>query len=157
MIVEIDAKQLVVKNSWSIAPGEEPTGLAFDAKHNRLFSVCSNKLMMVLDASSGKVLSSLPIGEGCDGVEFDADKKCIYTSNGGDGSITVIKQESADVYKVIQTLITKPGAKTLALSNKTHQLFTPAGNFGEKPAATAENPRPKKPVLINSFELLICE
>jgi len=156
-ITVIDATTLKIKNVWSIAPGEEPTGLALDLKTNRLFAVCGNKLMAVVNGEDGKVITTLPIGEGCDGVVFDAEKKCIYASNGADGTITVVKEESENKFKVIETIITQKGAKTIAFSQKTHQLFLPTAEFGEKPQATKENPHPRPSIKANSFTVLVIE
>ena len=156
-ITVIDASTLKIKNVWPITPGEEPTGLAFDSKTNRLFSVCGNKLMVVVNGENGKVITTLPIGEGCDGVAFDAEKKCIYASNGADGTITVVKEESENKFKVIETIATQKGAKTITLSQKTHQLFLPSAEFGEKPQVTKENPHPRPSIKPNSFVVLVIE
>jgi len=156
-ITVIDATTLKIKNVWSIAPGAEPTGLAFDSKTNRLFSVCDNLLMIVVDAANGKVIAQLPIGEGCDGVVFDSEKKYIYASNGGDGTITVVKEENENTFKVIETVTTQKGAKTIALSKSTHRLFLPTAEFGEKPPATKENPRTRPAIKPNTFVVLVVE
>jgi DNA-binding beta-propeller fold protein YncE len=156
-IIVIDAVTLKIKNVWSVSPGEEPTGLAFDSKENRLFSVCDNKLMIIVNSENGKVVSTVPIGEGCDGVVFDADKKYIYASNGGDGTITVVKKENENSYKVVETIITQKGAKTIALNKSTHQLFLPTAEFEEKPNSTKESSHSKLPIKPNSFRVLVIE
>lgn len=119
---EIDPVAMKVLKTWSIAPGEEPSGLAFDKVNNRLFSVCSNKLMAVSDAVSGKVITTSPIGEGCDGVAFDPATKRIFASC-GEGIISVIQQESADTYKPLENIPTQPGARTITVDKSTHHLF----------------------------------
>ena len=121
-LCEIDPVAMKVIKIWSIAPGEEPSGLAFDKANNRLFSVCSNKLMVVSDAISGKVIATAPIGDGCDGVAFDPATRRIFASC-GEGIITVIQQESADKYKVLENITTQPGARTITVDDATHHLF----------------------------------
>ena len=155
-IKTIDTKSLEVMESWSITPGEEPTGLAIDLTSNRLFSVCGNNLMIVVDAANGKVIKSLPIGEGCDGVAFDSDRKLAFSSNGA-GTITVVKENSANDFSVVQTVTTQKGARTITLNNKTHQLYLSSAEYGAKPAATTENPKPKSPIITNSFAILVVE
>ncbi len=155
-IKTIDTKSLEVMASWSITPGEEPTGLAIDLTSNRLFSVCGNKLMIVVDAANGKVIKSLPIGEGCDGVAFDSDRKLAFSSNGA-GTITVVRENSANDFSVVQTVSTQKGARTITLNNKTHQLYLSSAEYGAKPAATTENPKPKSSIIPNSFAILVVE
>ncbi|MDX2067802.1 MAG: YncE family protein [Haliscomenobacter sp.] len=121
-IAVIDTKSLKVVKEWPVSPGEEPTGLAFDAKNYRLFSVCSNRKMVVLDSKTGKVVQTLPIGAGCDGVAFDVKMRRIYCSN-GEGTMTVIEQKSPNEYQVVETVTTQQGARTITLDSKSHRLF----------------------------------
>jgi DNA-binding beta-propeller fold protein YncE len=121
-IAVINATTLKVENLWSIAPGEEPSGLALDNENHRLFSVCGNKKMTVTDAVSGKVITTFPIGDGCDGVSFDPGTKRIFASN-GEGNMTVVQQESADKYSVVENFPTLPGARTITLDKTTHHIF----------------------------------
>ncbi len=144
----INAVTMKVEKTWSIAPGEEPSGLAFDKVNNRLFSVCSNKLMVVSDAVSGKVITTAPIGDGCDGVSFDATTKRIFASC-GEGKITVIQQESADQYKVIESITSQPSARTIAVNQTTHHVYVSCGEYGE-----GTGRRPVKP---NTFKVLDIE
>ena len=153
-IVVIDAVAMKVKNTWSLAPGEEPTGLALDNKTHRLFSACANKMMVVMNAENGKVITTLPIGEGTDGAAFDAEKKCAYSSN-GEGTITVIKEVDENTFKVLETVTTQKGARTIALNKKTHQLYVPTAERGEAPAPTKEEPRPRAKIKPNSFVVLV--
>lgn len=155
-IKTINATTLEVTNTWSIAPGDEPSGLAIDMETNRLFSVCGNKLMIVVDASNGKIIKILPIGEGCDGVVFDAKKKLVFSSN-GEGTITVVKEENATAFAVLETVKTQKGARTIALNKTTNQLYLPTAEFGAKPEPTAENPRPRAKIVPNSFVVLVVE
>lgn len=144
----INAVTMKVDKTWSIAPGEEPSGLAFDKVNNRLFSVCSNKLMVVSDAVSGKVITTAPIGDGCDGVAFDATTKRIFASC-GEGIITIIQQESADKYKVLESLTSQPGARTIAVDQSTHHIYVSCGEYGE-----GTGRRPVKP---NTFRVIDIE
>ena len=141
----IDAASLKVDKIWSIAPGEEPSGLAFDAENNRLFSVCSNKLMVVSDAISGKVVTTVPIGDGCDGVAFDPVTKRIFASN-GEGNITVIQQKSADKYSVLETIVSQQGARTITIDKLTHHIYVSCGEY--------EPGTGRRPVKPNTFKVL---
>lgn len=125
----INAKDFKLNHSWSIAPGEEPSGIALDNETHRLFSVCSNKMMVVTDALTGKVITTLPIGDRCDGVAFDPAKKLIYSSN-GEGTMTVVQEVDANTYKVLETVQTLPGARTIAVDKVTHHLYLPTAEFG---------------------------
>ena len=125
----IDAKTLKVVKNYPLAPGGGPTGLALDDPNHRAFSVCrENKGMSVVNLTTGKVIATLPIGAGVDAVAFDPEAKLIFCSN-GDGTTTIIRQESADKYTVIQTLKTQNRAKTLALDTKTHKIYLSVASF----------------------------
>ena len=125
----IDSKSLKVIDSYPLSPCGGPTGLALDAANQRLFTVCrENKGMSVIDIGSGKVVATVPIGAGVDAVAYDTATKLIFCSN-GDGSATIIKQQSADKYEVVQTLSTQNRAKTLALDTKTHKIYLSAVDF----------------------------
>ncbi|HJV23967.1 MAG TPA: hypothetical protein VJ570_14795, partial [Holophagaceae bacterium] len=138
-VLRLDAAKLTVDRRWSLAPLEEPTGLALDVAHQRLFIVGGNKRMAVVNATTGKVVAMLPIGEGADGAAFDPAKGLVFSSN-GEGSLTVIHQDGPDAYSVVGTVPTRPGARTLALDERTHTLYLPTATFGPTPAATAETP-----------------
>ena len=145
----INASTYKVEKSWSIAPGEEPSGLALDKETNRLFSVCGNKLMVVSDAIAGKVVTTLPIGGGCDGVAFDPATKRAFSSNGGDGTITVVQEENKDSFKVVETITSQRGARTITIDKTTHHLYLSSAEYGE---ATEGNRRP--PMKPGSFMVL---
>ncbi|MCV9927189.1 YncE family protein [Flavobacterium sp. LS1R49] len=150
----VDTKTLKVVNTWGIAPGEEPTGLALDIANNRLFSVCANKLLIVTDAITGKIIKKLPIGDGSDGVAFDAKKKLIFSSN-GEGTLTVIKEDSKDAFSVLETVTTQKGARTIALNKTTGQLYMTTADYGKTPDATKENPNPRPAIIPDSFRVLV--
>ncbi len=125
-LVAIDTKTLKVEAHWSLAPGEEPTGLAIDVAHRRLFAGCSgNQKMIVLDADSGKVLAVLPIGKGVDGVAFDPVRKLAISANGQDGTATVIAEKDANTFEVAATVDTVKSARTIAYDEHTGQLYLP--------------------------------
>ncbi|OJW97858.1 MAG: hypothetical protein BGO70_08030 [Bacteroidetes bacterium 43-93] len=128
-VAVLDMKSLSVIGRYSLGHGEEPSGLAIDRKTQRLFAGCDNKLLIVLNAKTGKVVKELPIGEGCDGVGFDPAMSQIYSSNGEDGTLTIIKEQSADAYKVIANIPTAKGAKTLTVDEKTHLLYLSTADF----------------------------
>ena len=153
LISVIDANTMKVLKSWPIAPGEEASGLAIDNETHRLFAVCGNKLMVVLDATDGHVVANLPIGEGCDGVKFDSILKRAYSSN-GEGTMTVVQEVDKDNFKVLETLKTNPGARTLALDPRTHHIYTPTAEYNPAPVATAANPHPRRTPKPNSFYIM---
>jgi YVTN family beta-propeller protein len=127
-IAMINSVTLKVEKEWSIAPGEEPSGLALDNLNHRLFSVCNNKIMTISDADAGKVITTVPIGSGCDGVAFDPATKRIFSSN-GEGTMTVVQQLSADEYKVVENFPTRPGARTITVNKTTHHIYLPTAEL----------------------------
>ncbi len=147
-IVEIDMAHLKVLAHWSIIPAEAPTGLAIDLSTKRLFAGC-DKLLVVLDANTGKIVDKLPIGDGCDGVAFDTATKIIYTSN-GEGNMTVIHEDNADKFSVVENIPTKRGARTIALDKTTHMIYLPTAEF--EPLETGQK-RPK--MKAGSFQVLM--
>lgn len=153
-IVQFDPIKLTVENHWSIAPGEEPSGLAMDRKHRRLFSVCGNKLMTVVNADNGKLITTLPIGSGTDAAAFDPETGFAFSSN-GEGTLTVIHEDSPEKFTVVENVPTQVRARTMALDNKTHQVFLVSAEFGPVPAATAQQPRPRAAMVPGTFTLLI--
>jgi YVTN family beta-propeller protein len=155
-IVEFDARKLTVLNHWSLAPCEEPTGLALDRKHRRLFTVCSNKLMAVVNADTGKVITTLPIGAGVDASGFDPATDLAFASN-GEGTLTVVHEDSPEKFSVVETAKTQRGARTMSLDAKTHRVYLVSAEFGPPPPATPERPRPRPSVVPGSFTLIVME
>jgi DNA-binding beta-propeller fold protein YncE len=156
LVCLINPTTLKVEKTWSVAPGEEPSGLAIDSKDHRLFVVCGNKLMIVLDADNGNVVSKLDIGERVDGVAYDLALKRIYSSN-GDGTLTVVQEENKNTFKVKENFTTQKGARTITLNPKTHRIYLPVAEYEAVPAATKENPRPRPSVKENSFMIIEIE
>jgi DNA-binding beta-propeller fold protein YncE len=153
-VVAIDSRKLVAKAHWPVAPGEDCSGMAIDRKHMRLFSVCGNKKMTVMDANTGKVVADLPIGGGTDAAGFDPETNLAFSSN-GEGTLTVVHQDSADKYSVVASVPTQRGARTMALDPKTHNVFLPTAQYGPPPAPTTERPNPRPSVVPNSFVILV--
>jgi YVTN family beta-propeller protein len=139
LIDVIDANELKVINHWPISPGEEPSGLALDNQSHMLFSVCSNKLMVVIDALTGKVIMTLPIGEGCDGAAFDPMYKRAYSSN-GDGTMTVVQEGTGNSFKVLETVTTQPGARTITLDKTSHHIYMTTAEYESAPSEGNRRP-----------------
>jgi DNA-binding beta-propeller fold protein YncE len=150
-ILAINARTLKVEATWSIKPLDSPTGLAMDVKQNRLFSVGGNKLAAVVDAQTGKVLATLPIGAGTDGIDFDPGTGLAYASN-GEGTVTVIRQTGPASYEVAATIPTRPGARTLVCNPRTHRLYLPTAEFTPPPKDAKPGTRPA--VVPGSFQIL---
>jgi len=156
MIVAFESNSLKIIGRWPIAPGEGPSGLSIDREHNFLFSGCGDKLMMIVDASTGKVVSSLPIGAGVDATAYDPGTHFAFSSN-GEGTVTVVQEDSAGKFTVLDNVSTQRGSRTMALDEKTHKIYLSAATFGPAPAATPENPRPRPQMEPGSFSILILE
>jgi DNA-binding beta-propeller fold protein YncE len=153
-IEAIDANKMEVKAKWPLAPCTEPSGLALDRKNRRLFSGCDNKMMAIVNADSGKVVATLPIGEGVDATAFD-DETGIAFASCGEGVLTVVHEESPDKFILAENVPTQQGARTMALDTKTHNVFVVSAKFGPPPAPTADNPRPRRSIVPDSFVVLV--
>ena len=132
-VVEIDSAKLVVTKRFPLAPGEEPSGLAVDAAHHLVFSGCHNKIMTVLDVTTGKVIASVPIGSGVDANGFDPGTGLAFSSN-GDGTLTVARESAPGKFEA-ENVKTQPGARTMALDLKTHNVYLATAQFEAAPAA----------------------
>jgi DNA-binding beta-propeller fold protein YncE len=150
-LLEIDAQKLSVLHRWPLAPCKEPSGLAMDAKHRRLFAVCDNNVMAVVNAKTGKVIAAPKIGDDPDAAGFDPETQLIFSSNGGSGTLTVVHEDSPDKFTVIDNVPTKKYARTMAIDFKTHNIFLPVADF-EGTTAPGERHPPMKP---QSFGLLL--
>lgn len=154
-LARIDSATNKATAVWKLADCEEPSGLAIDTAHHRLFSVCQNRKMAVTDAQSGKAVASVTIGEGPDAAGFDATRGLIYSTNGRDGTLTIVHEDDADHYSVIANVPTQKSARTLALDPDGNRVFTVAAQFGPRPAPTKENPHPRPAVVDGSFAVLV--
>jgi hypothetical protein len=142
-----------VIKTYSLGSGIEPTGLAFDQKHNRLFSVCANKKMVILDSETGKVISEQVIGDGPDSAAFDSGLGIAFSSN-GDGTLTLVKENDPDHFSVVQNVVTLKGARTMAYDSNKHIAYLVSASFGDTPPATKEQPKPKPAIIPDSFVVL---
>jgi YVTN family beta-propeller protein len=153
-IVTVDTRALKLLGRWPLAPGEEPTGVAMDRANNRLFSGCGNNKLVVSDVKKGSVVTTLPIGSRVDGVGFDAARGLAFSSN-GEGTLTVVHQDSPAKYRVVATVPTAFGARTLAFDPDAHRIFLVTAQFGPLPDSTAAQPRPRRPALPGTFQLMV--
>ena len=153
-LVAFDSHTLKVLHTWPLAPCKDPSGLAIDIEHKRLFAGCHNQMMAMVDYTNGKVVATVPIGKGVDANRFDPATGLAFASC-GDGTITVAHEDSLDKLTVVQTIMTQPGARTMALDTKNHNVYTVTADFGPPPAATPQNPHPWPKVISKTFTLLI--
>ncbi|HLX83412.1 MAG TPA: YncE family protein [Terriglobales bacterium] len=130
LVLKINAKSLKVEERWPTAPCSSPSSMAIDRPNRRLFLGCRSKVMAVMNADTGKVIATLPIGDHVDATAFDPASRLIFNSN-GEGTITVIRQDGPDKYSIAETVKTLPRAKTMALDPKTHQLFLSTAEGGQ--------------------------
>ena len=149
-IVVVNMKTNTVENHWSLAPAEGPTGLAIDLTTKRLFAGC-DKLLVVMDATNGKIVDKLTIGDGCDGVGYDSNLKNIFASC-GEGQLTVIHQDNSNKYTVIGNVPTKKSARTVAVNETLHTVYLPAADFGT--AAPGER---RAPMIPGTFQVLVVQ
>ncbi len=151
-IAVVNTKTWTVVNRWKVGKGEEPSGLAIDIKTKRLFAGCGNKLLIVMNATNGKVVKELPIGDGCDGTAFDPGTNTIFSSN-GDGTLTVIKEKSASDFVVVENAPTKKGARTLAVDEQTHKVYLPTAEFMPP---NPQEPKQRRPNMVpGTFQVLV--
>jgi DNA-binding beta-propeller fold protein YncE len=148
-LVHIDSLKLTVLHRWPLAPCTEPSGLAADWKTHRLFAGCDNKLMAVINSDTGKIVATVPIGDGVDANAFDPGADLAFAST-GDGNLTVAHEDAPDKYTVVASVPTKKSARTMGLDTKTHKIFLPAAEF--EPPAPGERRGKIKP---GSFVVLV--
>jgi YVTN family beta-propeller protein len=152
-VVAFDAKTFEVKHRFPIDGGKAPTGLAMDRKNNRLFIACHNQVLVVMDATNGKTIATLPIGKGPDAAGFDAKEGLIFVSN-GDGTLNVIHEKTPDQYEALETVTTQKSAKTMAYDGKSKKIFLPAAEVETTPASDPTQ-KPKKTVKDGTFAVLV--
>jgi DNA-binding beta-propeller fold protein YncE len=150
-LVAIDSKALKVEHTWPLSPGEGPSGLAMDPRSRRVFAVCDNRKMIVVDADTGKVVASPTIGNGPDATAFDPASKLVFSPNGEDGTLTLVREVSADKYEIVATIPTEKGARTMALDSKTHHVFMVTAQSAQPMAGATTIRRSYVP---GSFDLL---
>ncbi len=154
-LVKLNAKTLKLDATWPLAPCQSPSGLAIDTAHRRLFPVCDNQVMAVVDADNGKVVTTVPIGDGPDAARFSASGQYAFSPNGESGTLTVVHEDSPGHYSVLQTLATRRGARTMAMDPDGARVYVVTADFGPRPAAaTADNPHRRPPMVPGSFEII---
>ncbi len=155
-VLEFDALSLKILNRWPLAPGQRPNGLAIDAKNRRLFSGCNgNSKMVVMDADKGTVIALVDIGRGSDGCGFDPTKGLAYSSNGGDGTVTMIGEAEPGKFKVVATVPTQATARTMTIDPKTHRLYLSAATPAPAPAGTQQKKGGRRGNVPGSFVIVV--
>ena len=153
-VAVIDAAKHEVIGRWPLAPGEGPSGIALDAAHHRLFAGCHNKMMVMLDTETGKVVTTVPIGAGVDGCAFDDSTQLAFASC-GDGTTMIAKEDTPQKLTVVQTLETERGARTMAIDPKTHRIYLPSAQF-QPPPSPSPGASPGRPTIVpNTLKLLV--
>lgn len=154
-LVKLNAKTLKLDAAWPLAPCESPSGSAIDTQHRRVFSVCDNQKMAVVDADNGKVVATVDIGDGPDAARFTPHGGYAFSPNGDAGTLTVVHEDSPDRYSVVQTLTTKRGARTMAMDPDGARVYVVTADFGPRPeAASADNPHRRPPMVPDSFQII---
>ena len=153
--LQIDTHTLKVTAQWPLAPCEEPSGLAMDVAHRRLFAGCHNQMMAVVDADSGKVLATPAIGAGVDANAFDPGTGFAFASNGQSATLTVVHEDAPDKFSVVENVATQKGARTMALDLKSHEVYLVTADFAPAPPSANENPRPRMTAVPGTFVVLI--
>jgi YVTN family beta-propeller protein len=149
-IVEIDARKMTVLERWPLAPCTEPSGLAFDRAHGRLFAACDNAMMAAVDAATGKVVATVPTGKGADGAVFDPNTRNVLVPEGGDARMSVIHEETPNSYKLVENVPTERGARTMEIDPATGRLYTVTADLTPDPGQ-----HPAYKIGPGSFRLLI--
>lgn len=155
-LVEFDPRTLKIVGRYPMAPCESPSDLAIDRAHRRLFAGCHNQMMAIINADTGKVVTTVPIGRGVDANAFDPGTQFAFSSN-GDGTLTVVHEDSPDKFTVIDNVPTERGARTMAVDLKTHRVYSDTAQFNPPPAPTPENPHPRPSMVPGSFVVLELE
>jgi YVTN family beta-propeller protein len=153
-MVVIDSRKLTVKATWPLAGCDSPSGLSMDRVHRRLFSVCDDRIMAVTNAENGSAVARVPIGEGPDAAAFDEKRSLVLSSN-GEGTLTVVQEESPAQYRVVDTVKTQRGARTMALDPVSGKVYLVTADFAPAPAPTSEQPRPRPAPLPDTFTVLV--
>ena len=155
-LLKLDAKELKVLETWPTAPCQAPSSMDMDRVHARIFIGCRGAGMMaVVDATSGKIVATNPIGAGVDAAEFDPKTGQVYFSTGADGVLSIFREKSTDQYELVENVKTQAGARTMAVDRKTGRVYVAAAELGPRPAPTPENPRPRPPVIPGTFSVLV--
>ena len=152
-VLKINAKTLKIEKRWPLAPGEKPSGMAMDVEHKRLFIGCRNQMTVVMNAVTGKVVKTLPIGDHVDGTAFDPASGTVFNSC-GDGTLSVIHEDAPNRYSILENAKTEVGARTLALDTQTGHVFSATARTEPPPTPTKDNPKPRRKIVSGTFEIL---
>ena len=154
-LLRIDAQALKVTDTWKLAPCEQPSSMDIDRAHQRVFIGCRSGVMTVVDGTTGRIVTTQPIGRGVDAAEFDANRSLIYFSTGGDGAMWVFHEDSPDKYTLVETVKTQAGARTMAIDRKTGRAYLSAGEFGPPPAPAPGGKQLRGAMVPGSFSVLV--
>jgi DNA-binding beta-propeller fold protein YncE len=160
-LYKLDAQGLKVMETWQLEPPcGQPSSMDMDRIHNRVFIGCrggpDRPILAVVDGDTGKIVATQPIGMGVDALEFDSMTGLIYVSTGGgDGTLSIFREESPEKYALVENVKTLPGARTMALDRKTGRVYLPVADLGPAPVVTPENPRPRTPMIPGTFSVLV--
>lgn len=155
-LLKLDARELKVLETWSTAPCEAPSSMDMDRAHSRIFIGCRGAGMMaVVDATSGKIVATNPIGGGVDAAEFNPETGLVYFSTGANGALSIFRQKSPNEYQLVENVPTQPGSRTMAVDRKTGRVYVAAAELGPRPAPTPENPRARPPIIPGTFSVLV--
>jgi DNA-binding beta-propeller fold protein YncE len=152
-VVKINAHTDSIEAVWKVGPGVGPSAIAMDRGSNRLFIGCGNEKMIVMNAVSGKITQTFPIGKGVDAIVFDPFTKLVFSAN-GEGNITILQETAQGKFQFAQTLDTKRGARTITYDPDTHDIYLVTADFGPTPPATKEQPKPHPSIVPGTFTLL---
>jgi DNA-binding beta-propeller fold protein YncE len=155
-VIVIDATTMKIVATYPLAPHAQPAGTAMDPQTRRIFVACRSKSFLVLDADTGKILATFPIGERNDAAKFDPGTKFAFASN-GDGTLTVVHEDSPDQFTLVQTVKTEYGTRTMAVDTKTHRVFMPSADWGPAAKPTPDNPNPRRAMVPGSFRVIVLE
>ena len=151
-VVAIDTREMRVTAHWSLEKGQEPTGMSMDPATHRLFIGCHNQLLVVMNSDNGDIVTTFPIGTGVDATAFD---RGYVLASCGDGTLTVVKEEDPNRFRLIQNLQTAPGARTMTFDPVLHKIYLVTADMGPAPPATAEHPHPRPTPLPGTFKILV--
>jgi hypothetical protein len=153
IMLKLDAQTLKVTEKWPMAPCEQPSSIEMDRAHQRVFVGCRSGVMAVVDGNSGRIVTTQPIGRGVDASEFDADRGLVYFSS-SDGTMSVFHEDTPDKYRLVESVKTQTGARTMAIDRKTGRALLSVAEFGPRPEPTPGNP-PRAPMIPGSFSILV--
>ncbi len=154
-LLKLDAQALKVLETWPLAPCEQPSSMDMDRAHQRVFIGCRSGVMTVVDGTTGRIVTTQPIGRGVDATEFDPGRGLVYFSSGGDGTMAVFHEDSPDKYTLLESVKTQAGARTMAIDRKTGRAFLSVAEFGPRPAREPGKPPPRAPMLPGTFSVLM--